>query len=127
MSSNWTIELHAEVDAWFLRMAREDPETADLVEQAIDMLAARGPTLGRPLVDHIKSSRFHNMKELRPASAGCSEVRMLFAFDPLRRAVLLVAGDKAGNWREWYSWSVPTADERYAEHLADLSAAERRK
>lgn len=110
------------MDAWFLRIAEEDCGTADLIEQAIDMLAVRGPTLGRPLVDHIKSSSFHNMKELRPASAGCSEVRILFAFDPGRRAILLVAGDKAGNWREWYSWAVPTADRRYGEHLADLDA-----
>jgi hypothetical protein len=60
------------------------------------------------------------MKELRPASAGCSEVRILFAFDPRRQAILLVAGDKAGNWRKWYTTAVPLADERYTEHLADL-------
>jgi hypothetical protein len=123
----WTVELHAEVDAWFLRLAKEDPETADLIEQAVDMLAVRGPTLGRPLVDRIKGSIFHNMKELRPASVGCSEVRILFAFDPMRHAILLVAGDKAGNWREWYSWSIPTADGRYTKHLADLAAVEGRK
>ncbi|WP_243659001.1 type II toxin-antitoxin system RelE/ParE family toxin [Tamaricihabitans halophyticus] len=58
----------------------EDPETADLVEVAIDMLAATGPTLGRPLVDRIKGAAHHNMKELRPPSAGETEVRILFAF-----------------------------------------------
>lgn len=39
-------------------------------------------TLGRPLVDTIKGSRHKNMKELRPGSAGRSEIRILFAFDP---------------------------------------------
>ncbi|WP_242670577.1 type II toxin-antitoxin system RelE/ParE family toxin [Bifidobacterium longum] len=34
------------------------------------------------------------MKELRPGSTGRSEVRILFVFDPERKAVLLVGGDK---------------------------------
>ncbi|MHB1498041.1 MAG: type II toxin-antitoxin system RelE/ParE family toxin, partial [Acidimicrobiales bacterium] len=63
---------------------------------AIDKLEADGPTLGRPLVDVVKGSKLHNLKELRPGSAGAGEVRLLFVFDPTRRAVLLVAGDKAG-------------------------------
>jgi hypothetical protein len=116
----WSIELHADVDAWFMRLVEEDRETADLVEQAIAMLADMGPSMGRPLVDHVKGSKYHNMKELRPASAGASEVRILFAFDPQRHAILLVAGDKAGNWRKWYTDAIPQADQRYAEHLAEL-------
>lgn len=101
-------------------LVAEDSETASLVEQAIDMLAEHGPTLGRPLVDRIKGSDYVNMKELRPASAGCGEVRILFAFDPLRRAILLTAGDKAGDWKGWYVRNVPVADRRYSEHLAEV-------
>jgi predicted XRE-type DNA-binding protein len=56
------------------------------------------------------------MKELRPGSIGSSEVRILFAFDPIRRAVLLVAGDKSGNWRGWYNTAIPLADDRYDAH-----------
>ena|SRR5687768_10606282 len=93
--------------------------SADLVESAIDLLAERGPQLGRPLVDRIKGSRYHNMKELRPGSAGTSEVRILFVFDPARCAVLLVAGDKAGNWNSWYNTNIPLAEQRFDEHLAD--------
>jgi len=37
------------------------------------------------------------MKELRPPSSGTTEIRLLFAFDPRREAIFLVAGDKAGN------------------------------
>lgn len=118
----WEISLHQEVETWYLSICRSDPETADLIEQAIDQLAAEGPALGRPLVDRIKGSRHHNMKELRPASAGTTEIRMIFAFDPEREAIFLVAGDKSGNWEGWYREAIPLADKRYGEHLAGLTA-----
>src|SRR5947208_3384077 len=54
-----------------------------------------GPQLGRPRVDTLKGSRHANMKELRFSAAG-GEWRVAFAFDPRRRAILLVAGDKSG-------------------------------
>ena len=50
--------------------------------------------LRRPLADRVKGSRYHNMKDLRPPSPGSTEIRMLFAFDPRREAIFLVAGDK---------------------------------
>ncbi|MFJ6723969.1 type II toxin-antitoxin system RelE/ParE family toxin [Streptomyces sp. NPDC091281] len=90
----------------------------------IDMLAAVGPTLGRPLVDRIKGSDNHHVKELRPGSSGGSEIRILFAFDPVRRAVLLVAGDKSGNWQRWYDVNVPIAEARYRAHVNDLGVRE---
>lgn len=113
----WEISLHNEVERWFLALCRDDPESADLVAAAIDHLAVAGPTLGRPLVDRVHGSRHHNMKELRPASAGASEVRMLFAFDADREAIVLVAGDKSGRWQEWYREAIPLADKRFDEHL----------
>jgi hypothetical protein len=113
----WEIELHDDVDRWFVRLCKEDPVTADRVEEAIDLLAREGPSLGRPLVDKISGSSRHNLKELRPASAGSSEIRILFVFDPARRAVLLVAGDKSGNWKRWYDINIPIAEERYRQHL----------
>ncbi len=116
----WEILLIEEVAEWFNDLTKNDPGTADLVEDAVDRLAFEGPALGRPLVEQIKGSRHHNMKELRPGSTGSSEVRILFIFDPIRRAVLLVAGDKAGNWRGWYDVAIPLADDRYDAHLAEL-------
>jgi hypothetical protein len=59
------------------------------------------------MADSIKGSRVHNMKELRPASAGASEIRILFCFDPKRQAVLVVAGDKSGKWSDWYKAAIP--------------------
>jgi len=77
-----------------------DPVTRRLVAEAIDRLMDEGPSLGRPLADRIAGSRLHNLKELRPGSSGASEVRILFIFDPVRNAVLLVAGDKSGRWKD---------------------------
>jgi hypothetical protein len=64
------------------------------------------------------------LAELRPPSTGSSEIRMLFAFDPAREAIFLVAGDKSGNWNRWYRQAIPIADERYTEHLIDLKEDE---
>jgi hypothetical protein len=94
------------------------------VSDAIDQLVELGPGLGRPLGRSDQGSRFHNMKELRPPSAGSSEIRMLFAFDPAREAIFLIAGDKAGNWNRWYRQAIPVADERYTQHLIDLKEDE---
>ncbi|MEX5710635.1 type II toxin-antitoxin system RelE/ParE family toxin [Parafrankia sp. FMc6] len=116
----WEILLHAVVEDWFLGLCRTDPASADLVSEAIDVLAENGPALGRPLVDRLKGSIYHHMKELRPGSAGSTEVRMIFAFDPRREAILLVAGDKAGAWREWYRTAIPLADGRFTDHLTRL-------
>lgn len=64
------------------------------------------------------------MKELRPPSSGTTEIRMLFAFDPRREAIFLVAGDKAGNWEIWYRKAIPLADQRFTRHLKELEAQE---
>jgi hypothetical protein len=119
-TQGWKVALVKEVQVWFRELIAHDRQTADLVEVALDCLRRAGPTLGRPLVDRIQGSRHHNMKELRPASSGRSEVRILFAFDPTRRAVLLVAGDKSGDWRGWYDKAIPVADARYEEHLNEI-------
>ncbi len=120
----WEVRLHPAVEAWFLDLCRSDSLTADLIAEAIDVLVAHGPALGRPLVDRLKGSTYHNMKELRPGSTGTTEVRMIFAFDPAREAVFLVAGDKSGRWQDWYHSAIPVADARFAEHLVALKAEE---
>jgi len=121
----WEVSLHPEVEAWFLDLCHRDPVSADLVAEAIDLLAEHGPALGRPLVDRIQASSFHNMKELRPGSTGSTEVRMLFAFDPHREAIFLIAGDKSGQWRTWYQIAIPIADQRFEDHLTSLKEEQR--
>ncbi|WP_229706062.1 type II toxin-antitoxin system RelE/ParE family toxin [Micromonospora sonchi] len=109
-----------EVDEWLVRLGKEDQDSADQVAAAIDILAREGPTLGRPLVDRVKGSDYKNMKELRPGSSGGTEIRILFAFDPLRTAILLVAGNKAGNWKGWYETKILEADSLFAKHLRSM-------
>lgn len=62
------------------------------------------------------------MKELRPLGG---DLRILFAFDPRRTAILLIGGDKRGRWNEWYAEMVPVADQLYDEHLAELAREEK--
>ncbi len=103
-----------EVEHWFNALS---PADRALASAAIDLLRDRGPLLGRPLVDRITGSKLHNLKELRPGSTGTSEVRLLFVFDPKRRAVLLVGGDKSGRWQDWYKTNIPLAEQRYKRWL----------
>lgn len=61
----------------------------------------------------------HHLKELRPGSRGQSEVRIIFAFDPTRSALLLLGGDKAGNWERWYRTNIPLAEPLYLRYTAE--------
>jgi hypothetical protein len=105
------------VEAWLLTL---DEKTYLQVRAALAILAEVGPQQGRPLVDTITASKHSNMKELRPGSAGRSEIRILFAFDIERKAIMLYAGDKAGDWQRWYRKAIPVADALFDEHLAML-------
>ncbi len=114
----WTVEFHPGCDAWAADLDQND---AEALLAAVRILRDQGPSLGRPLVDTIKGSRHNNMKELRPGSTGRSEVRVLFAFDKIRHAILLVGGDKSGDWSRWYDVNIPIADDRFDEHQKVLA------
>ncbi|BCB82315.1 hypothetical protein GCM10022251_47360 [Phytohabitans flavus] len=113
----WSIIVLEPARSWLHSLRRTDRATLVLVSQAIEALSIEGPGLGRPLVDTVKGSRLANLKELRPGSSGAAKVRVLFVFDPLRQAVILVGGDKAGRWRGWYRSAIPMAEAAFAEHL----------
>lgn len=112
----WTVDVEL-VSQWLLML---DESSRAQVVAALEILQEHGHALGRPLVDNISGSRHRNMKELRPGSSGKSEIRILFAFDPIRQAILLVAGDKSGQWQRWYRKNIPIADELYDRHLEQL-------
>ena len=114
----WDVTIDDQVGLWLDDL---DQDSYEQVIAALNVLRDMGPQLGRPLVDSVVGSAYKNMKELRPGSRGRSEIRVLFAFDPERRAILLVAGDKAGNWTTWYTKNIPIADARYAEHLKGMT------
>jgi hypothetical protein len=42
----------------------------------------------------------------------------LFAFDPWRQAILLVAGDKSGDWKGWYRTAIKIAEQLYDDRAA---------
>lgn len=71
-------------------------------------------------MDTLNGSRHKNMKELRFAAAD-GEWRVAFAFDPKRKAILLVAGDKSGgSEKRFYRQLIAKADERFDAHLGRL-------
>jgi|SRR3954453_7817619 len=119
----WSVEFHRACGAWADELEQED---AEALLAAVRVLRDVGPTLGRPLVDTVTGSRHSNMKELRPGSTGRTEVRLLFAFDRARKAILLVGGDKSDDWKGWYQRNIPIADQRFEEHQARLTAQARK-
>jgi hypothetical protein len=110
----WRVIHTPEAAAWREGLSRRD---ARRIDASLSALIEHGPALGRPHVDSVRGSRHHNMKELR--SRG-GHLRVLFAFDPGRRAVLLVGGDKSRDWRGWYRQSIRVADKLYDNHLRQL-------
>ena len=111
----WEVEVTDQFLDWWRRLS-EVQQVA--MTSRVDLLAARGPDLGRPVVDRIQTSRHHNMKELRTARGGA--LRVLFMFDPRRQVILLLGGDKTGAWNDWYETAVPTADDLYDAFLDEL-------
>jgi len=107
------------------------PEYGELPESVQDVLVAstkilreKGPLLGRPQVDTLKDSRHANMKELRFYADG-RVWRVAFAFDPERKAILLVAGDKGGvAQRRFYSELILVADRRFDQRRASFTEKE---
>lgn len=84
---SWDVYFAEPAEQWILGLSDTDFEA---IMAAIELLEEQGPTLGRPAADRIEGSRHHNMKELRSFGA---HLRVLFAFDPKRQAILLVGGD----------------------------------
>ena len=117
-ATKWEILLTGEVESFLDDLYETDPASHQLVNQAILVLERNGPAEGRPLVDSITASRIANMKELRPPSSGRTEIRILLVFDPWRAAILLVAGDKSGQWSKWYRTAIPRAEQLYDDYLA---------
>jgi hypothetical protein len=108
----WVVEYTPEFEAWWNTLTEE--EQAE-VNTKVELLEEHGPTLARPHADVITTSRHSNMKELR-GKVGASQLRVLFAFDPRRTALLLIGGDKTGD-PKWYERFVPIADDLFDQHL----------
>jgi hypothetical protein len=111
----WEVEFAEQFGIWWDTLSTEEQES---VAVGVGLLEQVGPSLSRPHVDTLKGSRFPNMKELRVQHDG-RPLRILFAFDPRRVALLLLGGDKTGDKR-WYDKAIPVADAIYGDHLKSL-------
>ncbi|HRQ15104.1 MAG TPA: type II toxin-antitoxin system RelE/ParE family toxin [Promineifilum sp.] len=112
-------EFDAEFDAFPKAVQDELLAQAKVIERF-------GPAAKRPRVDTLNGSKHSNMKELRFDADG-GVWRVAFAFDPRRRAILLVGGDKSGvSEKRFYKRLVTVADERYDVHLARVKSQRRR-
>jgi hypothetical protein len=111
----WAVEVTDQFADWYAALDYAD---IDAVNFSVGLLEAAGPELRRPHADTVGGSTYPNMKELRVQARG-NPIRIFFAFDPRRTAILLIGGDKTGDDR-FYDRMVPIADRLYAEHLAEI-------
>jgi hypothetical protein len=110
----WRVASTDEYDEWLDGL---NHRTVAEVIAVVRLLREYGPRLSRPHADTLSGSRFSNMKELCVRTAA-AEIRIAFAFDPQRQAILLVAGDKRGvSGKRFYKQLIGKADDLYAAHL----------
>lgn len=110
---SYKVEYTEEFSEWWDTLSGEQQEE---LYARVQVLRRDGPHLGRPLVDVLHHSRYPNLKELR----GPGNLRTLFMFDPRGVAILLLGGDKTGQWERWYDREIPRAEAIYAQYLAEL-------
>jgi hypothetical protein len=117
----WHVQLHPSFESEFFALPQEVQD--ELLAKTL-LLQVSGPNLRRPHVDTLNGSRHSNMKEIR-FNAADGVWRVAFAFDPKRKAILLVAGDKSGgSQKQFYNQLIVKADLRFDEHLSRLELEE---
>ncbi len=117
----WEVEYTDQFGEWWNSL---DSDAQEDIDVAVRLLEARGPALTRPHADTVKDSRYPNMRELRVQSKG-RPLRVFYAFDPRRTAILLIGGDKTGLTDErFYGKYIPIADQLYDEHLETIKREE---
>jgi hypothetical protein len=110
------VEFSDEFEAWWDGLSGDEQESVDF---SVTLLEHFGVGLARPHADTIHGSIYPNMRELRCQHEGRPS-RILYAFDPRRKAYLLIGGDKTGNSR-WYAEFLPRAERIYEQHLKEIA------
>jgi hypothetical protein len=114
---DWQVDFHPDFLAEFEGLSEE---VQNGIAALIKLLYVFGPQLKRPHADTLNGSKHANMKELR-FEADHGAWRLAYAFDPERKAILLVAGDKSGvKESRFYKRLIKRADARFDEHLRSL-------
>ena len=122
----WEVQHTDEFAAWWKGLTEEEQVELDA---KVHLLEQHGPVLPRPHSDVIVTSKHSNMKELRGRvvfSHHRAELRVLYAFDSRRNAILLIGGDKTGN-PKWYEEYVPVADQLFDNHLKQIEREEKKR
>ncbi|MBW4597539.1 MAG: type II toxin-antitoxin system RelE/ParE family toxin [Brasilonema angustatum HA4187-MV1] len=111
----WNVEYTNEFGEWWEPL---EEDMQDSITAVVNLLAEKGTALGFPYSSGISNSRHSHMRELRIQHKG-KPVRVFYAFDPRRSAILLIGGDKTGNDR-FYEEYIPIADRLYDEYIEEL-------
>ena len=111
----WSVDVTAEFGEWWKGL---DQSAQNAVAATIGLLRVRGPDLPFPYSSDVRGSRHGALRELRIQHRG-RPLRVLYAFDPHRVAILLLGEDKRGSKR-WYRKTVPRAERLFDNHLEDL-------
>lgn len=111
----WEVEYTDEFEKWWVTLSSKAQDGIDVV---VGMLEEKGPSLPYPYSSKISKSRHSHLRELRIQHQG-EPLRILYAFDPRRVAILLIGGNKSGNDR-WYEENIPQADKIYDQLLEEL-------
>ncbi len=112
---SWEIEYTDEFGEWWSELSAAGQEDISAIAE---ILEERGPDLPFPYSSGVEGSKHAHMRELRVQSSG-KPLRIFYAFDPRRTAILLIGGDKTGNKR-FYKKMIPVADRLYDEHIEVL-------
>jgi len=115
----WEVEYTDEFGDWYKDL---DESEQDSVDRNVYLIEEFGPALPDRYSKPIVTSRFSHMRELRVQHGG-EPIRILYAFDPRRAALLILGGNKTGDDR-WYEKNVPKADALYERHLRELDNEE---
>ena len=107
-----------EFESWFMEL---DDQTAQDVAVAVDVLEMTGPTLGFPRSSALKGPA-HPLRELRVQSHG-RPIRVVYAFDPAHRAVLLLGGIKTGS-KSFYKTLIAQAERLWLQYLRERDRGE---
>ena len=111
----WDIEYTDEFGDWWNTLTVDQQD--DLVS-VVKLLEEKGPQLPFPYSSSVKGSKLSHMRELRIQSGG-NPLRVFYAFDPRRVAILLIGGDKTGEQR-FYEKYIPIAERLYHEYLEEI-------
>jgi hypothetical protein len=109
------VEYTDEFGAWWGTLATSQQED---IAAIVEELERRGPSLPFPYSSKVHASQYAHMRELRVQSDG-HPIRIFYAFDPRRMAILLIGGDKKGD-NLFYSRMIAVADRLYKAHIEEL-------